>query len=272
LKTFIKKNSENILLVIIVLLFIFPIIWTFLTSIKTDLDAWRLPPKYIFSPSIKNYLIVLFDKGFIGFIGNSLITCFSATGIALLLGVPMAYALARSKLKINSIIFVGVFVAYILPPIVLSIPLYVVFARLGMLDRYTTIIITHITFILAFTVWLMRGFFEEIPAEIEESALIDGCSNTQTFLLITLPMARSGLVSTVIFSFILSWNDFMYALVLTSSKTRLVSVAVAQFLTPHGMFWGQMCAAGIIAILPILVFTLFARKFLVRGMSMGGIK
>ena len=267
-----KKFLEILLLIIVVLAFVFPILWTFLTSIKSDVIAWSLPPKFLFVPTFKNYAIVLFEKGFLGFITNSVITCLVATGIALLLGVPLAYALARSKMKINNILFVGIFVAYILPPIVLSIPLYVIFARLGALDKYFTIIITHITFILAFTVWMMRGFFEEVPLEIEESAFLDGCTNTQTFLMITMPMVKSGLVSTVIFSFILSWNDFMYALVLTGSKTRLVSVAVAQLLTPHGMFWGQMCAAGILAILPILVFTLFARKLLVRGMSMGAIK
>jgi multiple sugar transport system permease protein len=125
---------------------------------------------------------------------------------------------------------------------------------------------------MAFTVWMMKGFFEEVPLEIEESAMVDGCSYMQSFIMITIPTVRSGLVSTVIFSFILSWNDFMYALVLTGSKTRLVPVAVAQFLTPHGMFWGQMCAAGIIAILPILLFSLFTRKYLIRGMSLGAIK
>lgn len=272
MKRYFKHLFEQAILFIIVLIFIFPIFWTLLTSIKIDIDAWSLPPKFIFTPSFHNYAIVLFEKGFIGFITNSIITCLSATGIALLLGVPLAYALARSKLRINNLIFIGVFVAYILPPIVLSIPLYVIFANLGMLDKFPTIIVTHITFILAFTVWMMRGFFEEVPLEIEESAVLDGCTNTQTFLVITLPMVKSGLVSTMIFSFILSWNDFMYALVLTGSRTRLVSVAVAQFLTPHGMFWGQMCAAGIIAILPILIFTLFARRLLVRGMSMGAIK
>lgn len=264
--------ADNILLTITVVVFVFPIFWTFLTSIKLDIDAWSLPPKFIFEPSFKNYSVVLFEKGFMGFIQNSLLTCIVATAIAILLGVPLAYALARSKLRVNNIIFVSIFVAYVLPPIVLSIPLYVIFAQFGLLDNFFTIVLTHITFILAFTVWMMRGFFEAVPSEIEESAYLDGCNNTQTFLLITVPLVKSGLVSTVIFSFILSWNDFMYALVLTGSKTRLVSVAVAQFLTSHGMFWGQMSAAGILAIFPILIFTLFARRFLVRGISMGAIK
>lgn len=267
-----RKAIDNILLTITVLVFVFPIFWTFLTSIKMDIDAWSLPPKFIFTPSLKNYSAVLFEKGFVNFIRNSLLTCVVATSAAMLLGVPLAYALARSKMRLNNIIFVSIFIAYVLPPIVLSIPLYVIFAQVGMLDNFLSIVLTHMTFILAFTVWMMRGFFEAVPGEIEESAYLDGCGNMQAFLFITIPLVKSGLVSTVIFSFILSWNDFMYALVLTGSKTRLVSVAVAQFLTPHGMFWGQMCAAGILAILPILIFTLFSRRFLVRGMSMGAIK
>ena len=267
-----KTLIQNVILLIIVLLTIFPLFWTFLTSIKANVDAWSLPPKFIFKPSSRNYSIVLLEKRFIGFIKNSLITCVGATVLAMLLGIPLAYSFSRLKSRFKNVVFVGVFISYILPPIVLSIPLYVIFARWGVLNRYSTIILTHMTFILAFTAWMMRGFFEEVPEEIEESAILDGCSFMQCLLVIDIPMVKAGLMSTVIFSFILSWNDFMYALVLTSQSTRLVSVAVAQFLTPHGMFWGQMCAAGIIAILPILIFTLFARKSLVRGMSVGAIK
>jgi multiple sugar transport system permease protein len=263
---------KKLILLLIVLIFVFPIIWTFLTSIKGNIDAWSMPPKFVFKGTLKNYSIVLFEKNFGRFIVNSIFTCIISTALAMVLGVPLSYSLARSKFKFNSVIFVFVFIAYILPPIVLSIPLYVICARIGMLDSFTTIIITHITFTMAFTVWMMKGFFEEVPLEIEESAMVDGCSYMQSFIMITIPTVRSGLVSTVIFSFILSWNDFMYALVLTGSKTRLVPVAVAQFLTPHGMFWGQMCAAGIIAILPILLFSLFTRKYLIRGMSLGAIK
>ncbi|MBO4394396.1 MAG: carbohydrate ABC transporter permease [Spirochaetales bacterium] len=267
-----KTIIQNVILLLIVLLTIFPLFWTFLTSIKANVDAWSMPPKFVFSPTFKNYSIVLFDKGFFGYIRNSLITCVFATAFAMLLGIPLAYSLSRLKSRFKNVVFVGVFVSYILPPIVLSIPLYVIFAKWGILNKYSTIILTHTTFILAFTAWMMRGFFEEVPEEIEESAILDGCSFMECLLRIDIPMVKAGLVSTVIFSFILSWNDFMYALVLTSQSTRLVSVAVAQFLTPHGMFWGQMCAAGIIAILPILIFTLFARKSLVRGMSIGAIK
>ncbi len=270
-----KKSARLLrkaLLLFIVLVFTFPIIWTFLTSIKGNIDAWSMPPKFLFSATARNYAIVLFEKSFARYILNSIFTCIISTIASIALGVPLSYALARSKYRFNSLIFIFVFVAYILPPIVLSIPLYVICAKIGMLDNFITIIVTHITFTLAFTVWMMKGFFEEVPLEIEESSMVDGCSYMQSFLIITVPMVRSGLVSTVIFSFILSWNDFMYALVLTGSKTRLVPVAVAQFLTPHGMFWGQMCAAGILAILPILLFSLFTRRYLIRGMLMGAIK
>lgn len=267
-----KLIINNLILAVVLIIFLFPILWTLMTSLKENVDAWSMPPKFVFKVSFQNYRTVLVDKGFIGFIQNSLITCLSATALSMLLGIPLAYGLARSRSRFNDAIFTSIFVAYILPPIVLSIPLYQVFAKLGMLDNYITIIITHITFILAFTVWMMKGFFEQVPYEVEESAFLDGCTNTQVFLVITIPMVKTGMVSTIIFSFILSWNDFMYALVLTGSHTRLVSVAVAQFLTPHGMFWGQMCAAGMLAIIPILLFTLFARKSLVRGMSLGSIK
>lgn len=271
-----KKRINRIILmtilIIIVLIFLSPIIWSFMTSLKSNVSAWSMPPKFIFKPSLTNYISAFKDRGFTKVIINSIVIAISATLISLVLGAPLAYMFARSNFKINNILFIFVFIAYILPPIVLSIPLYVIGAKLGLLDQYIIIILTHVTFCLAFTVWMLRGFFEEIPKEIEESARVDGCSYFSTLIRIVFPIARSGIIATIIFCIILSWNDFMYALVLTGVRTRTLPVHIAQYLTPHGMFWGQMSAAGMLAILPVLVFSLFLQKYLVRGMTAGAIK
>lgn len=272
LKSKITKFLLFFLLVILLIFFIFPIFWTFLTSIKANIDAWSMPPKFIFSPSLENYRIVLFEKDFTRFILHSLIVGVLSTFIAIFIGTPLAYALARSRFRFNNVLFIFIFIAYIIPPIVLSIPLYVLGAGIGLLDSYIIIVLTHVTFTLAFTVWMMKGFFEEIPLEVEESSMVDGCSYLMTLLRIAIPMVRSGLAATIIFCFILSWNDFMYALVLTGVNTRTVPVSIAQFLTPHGMFWGQMSAAGCLAILPVLIFAMFFQRFLIRGMTLGAIK
>ena len=273
----IKKNKiQKILLIFIIImvliLFLFPILWSFLTSLKTDISAYSMPPKLFFKPSLENYIDVIIDRGLLKFILNSIIVAVSSTIISLFLGIPLSYMLARTKYKFNNILFIFIFIAYILPPIVLSIPLYVLGAKFGLLDRYVLIIITHISFCISFSVWMLRGFFEEVPREIEESAKVDGCNHFTALIRIVLPIVRPGLVATVIFSIILSWNDFMYALVLTGVRTRTLPTAVAQFLTPHGMFWGEMTAAGIIAIFPILIFSLFFQRYIIRGMTAGAIK
>lgn len=267
-----KRGLIIFLLIAVIIFFVFPLFWSFLTSIKVNVDAWSMPPKFIFKPTLENYRIVLFEKNFLGFIINSIVVGLFSTAMSIILGTPLAYSLARSKFKINNLLFIFVLIAYILPPIVLSIPLYIFGSKIGGMDKYYIIIITHMTFGIAFTVWMMRGFFEEVPLEVEESALVDGCNYFSSFFRITLPMVKPGLAATVIFCFILSWNDFMYALVLTSMKVRTVPVAIAQFLTPHGMYWGQMNAAGILAILPILLFAMFFQRYIVRGMALGAIK
>jgi len=259
-------------LIVILLVFLFPVIWTFLTSIKNDVTAWTLPPKLIFKPSVSNYIKIFKKRNLQYNILNSIIVALGSTMIALVLGTPLAYMFARTRYRFNNLLFIFVFTSYILPPIVLSIPFYIIGSRVGLLNSYLIVILTHSTFCMAFTVWMLRGFFEEIPVEIEECARIDGCSNFMILIKIVLPIARSGLAATVIFNIILSWNDFMYALVLTGMNTRTLPVAVAQFLTPHGMFWGEMCAAGIVAIAPVLAFSLLLQKYLVRGMTAGAVK
>jgi len=259
-------------LIVILLVFLFPVIWTFLTSIKDGVTAWTLPPKLIFKPSVSNYIKIFKKRNLQYNILNSIIVALGSTMIALVLGTPLAYMFARTRYRFNNLLFIFVFISYILPPIVLSIPFYIIGSRVGLLNSYLIVILTHSTFCMAFTIWMLRGFFEEIPVEIEECARIDGCSNFMILIKIVFPIARSGLAATAIFNIILSWNDFMYALVLTGMNTRTLPVAVAQFLTPHGMFWGEMCAAGIVAIAPVLVFSLFLQKYLVRGMTAGAVK
>lgn len=266
------KKVINIILILVILFWMFPYIWGLVTSFKTGIDSYSMPPTLLFKPSLSNYYNVFVQKNMFKYIFNSIIVALISTFFSMILGIPLAYMLARTRFKFNNALFIFVFLAYVLPPIVLSIPLYILGAKLALLDNFILIIITHVSFCLSFTIWMLRGFFEEIPVEVEESARIDGCNYLNTLIRVVLPMIRSGVIATIIFCIILSWNDFMYALILTGVNTRTLPVQAAQFLSPHGMFWGEMCAAGTTAVIPVFAFSLFFQKYIVRGLSAGAIK
>lgn len=268
----VRKTLVYVAIVAILFLFLIPIVWAFLTSLKTHVDAWTLPPKWIFTPSFHNYSDVLFKKRFIHFFWNSGIVAAMSTVISLTIGSLTGYALERFQFHGRNLIFFGVLFAYMVPATVIALPIYVVAANLSLLDTYIILILTHSTFNTAFACWMMRGFFKEIPRELEEYAWIDGCSFLSAFMRITLPLAAPGLVATAIFCIIFSWNDFPFALILSGFKTKTLPVAVGQLETPWGTFWGEIAASSFTGVIPIFVFSILVQKWLVRGLTLGAIK
>jgi multiple sugar transport system permease protein len=158
------------------------------------------------------------------------------------------------------------------PPVMVILPFYLVFKNLDLLDTTLGIVMIYMTFNLAFIVWMMRGYFESIPVELEEAARIDGLSRLQAFIKITLPLSMPGIVASSIFAFIMSWNEFLYSLILTGEKTKTATVAITSFITFEGIRWGEIAAAGILIVLPVIVFGICIQKYLIRGMTMGGVK
>ena len=268
----IKLVIVYVILSIIAFIAIFPYVWMVLTSFKTRADAFSIPPAWVFRPIISHYIEAFINKGFLQNLLNSLIVSLVTTGLSLAVGVPSAYAFARYKLYGDHHIFFYILTTRMAPPITIALPLYLLMAKAGLLNTHLAIIIAHTTFNLALVVWLMRGFFRMVPKEIEEAALIDGCSILEAFLRISLPLAAGGLTATAIFCIIMSWNEFLFAMILGGDRAATLTVAVPGLVTTRGTFWGQIAAVGTIITIPILVFSLVVQKHLVRGLTFGAIE
>ena len=259
---------------LIVALFVIltPYTWLILTSFKDRVDAFAIPPKILFTPTLDNYRVAFGQKGFTQNLLNSVIVATLSTAIALLVGVPAAYSLARFRMRGNTAFMMFLLAARMLPAIVLAVPLFILFNTAGLIDTYGAMVLAYLTFNLPFTVWMMRGFFLSIPSEIDEAAVVDGCSHFGAFFKVVLPLTLGGLAATAIFCVINSWNEFLFALILTGRHTATLPVAIPQLLTPYGTYWGQIAAVGTVTTIPVLIFAFAVQRYLVRGMTGGAIQ
>lgn len=252
---------------------LFPIVLIFLTSLKTDVQIFAVPPVWIFQPTIQNY-----KDAFAGawsqfpFLLNSLLVTVVSTAVAVTLGACAAYGLARFRFKGNQDLAFWILSTRMAPPIAFIVPMFVLIKKFGLLDTAWALIIMYTGMNLSFVVWILRGFFLEIPRELEESALVDGYTRFQVFTKIALPLAKPGLAAVAVFSAIFTWNEFLFALILTQQTAKTIPVGITGFSTAMGIRWGQFMAVGFVAILPILVFTFFLQKYLVRGLTFGAVK
>lgn len=256
-----------------VVVFMAPIAWMALQSLKGPIDVIAIPPKFVFTPTLANYAAVLTSQGFQQAFLGSLIVAVSAVGIGLVLGVPFAYALARLPVPGNEEISHFILSTKMLPAIVVIAPLVQIYRRIGILDTYIGVILAHILIVLAVIVWVMRGFFEGVPKALEEAATVDGVSLPRTFVSIVLPIAVPGLVTVAALSFILSWNDLFFALTLTSFNVKTLPLFMGtEYVGFLAVDWGKLSAAGLLAVAPIVVLVLVLQRYLVRGLAMGAVK
>jgi multiple sugar transport system permease protein len=269
-------NVKRILLaiatVVIFGVILFPPVVLFVTSIKTDIDALSFPPKWIFDPTLKNYVDILNTSPLVDYALNSLIVASLNTLLCLIVGSMAAYGLARFKFKGADNLAFWILSIRMMPPVAAIIPIYILMKNLRLLDTPWCLVITYLTFNLPFVVWMMKGFFEEIPREIEESALIDGCSDFSVFFRIALPLVAPGLAATAIMVFIFSWNEFLFALILTGTKAVTLPVGIIGYMKETGINWGYMTAGGILALIPVIVFMVLVQKHLVKGLTLGALK
>lgn len=277
-----KKHIERVLIylicALIIIMVLFPVYWLITTSLKYDKDSYVFPPQIIPKEiTLKNYfdILVLTQEGnLIKYLFNSLIITISTIFFSLLFGSMAAYSLSKSHLSysIRRMLLVIILLIRIFPPITIAIPYYVLLSRLHLIDTHVGLIISYVSFSLPFAIWLMIGFFQGLPSEIEEAATIDGCSYWQRFYKIVLPLSAPGIAVTAIFCFIYSWNEFMLASILTSERAKTLPVVIAGFISDKYMFWGKMSALGVLMLIPIIIFSLFAQKDMVRGLTLGAIK
>ena len=269
------KFKRILLVVATVVIFgviLFPPLVLFVTSIKTEVDALSFPPKWIFDPTLKNYVDILNTTPLMGYALNSLIVAGVNTLLCLVVGSMAAYGLARFKFRGADNLAFWILSIRMMPPVAAIIPIYILMKNLGLLDTPWCLVITYLTFNLPFVVWMMKGFFEEIPREIEESALIDGCSDFSVFFRIALPLVAPGLAATAILVFIFSWNEFLFALILTGTKAVTLPVGIIGYMKETGINWGYMTAGGILALIPVIVFMILVQKHLVKGLTLGALK
>jgi multiple sugar transport system permease protein len=257
---------------VILLLMLTPYVWLALTSLKNRVDIFSIPPKFIFIPTLDNYRVAFLEKDFLNNLRNSVFVSLVSTIITLLTSVPAAYSLTRYKLRGNSLFLFFLLAARLLPGIVLAVPLFILFSKVGLVDTYAAVIVSHITFNLPFAVWMMRGFFAGVPVALDEAAVIDGCGPFSAFFKVVLPLVRGGLMATAIFCLINSWNEFLMALILTGRNTATLPVAIPGLMTPLGTFWGQIAAVGTVTTLPVMIFALLVQKHMVSGLTGGAIQ
>jgi len=248
----------------------FVFLWMLSLSLKNEVDNMAFPPVFIpHPPTLANFVKVFADNDFLRYTINSCIVSFSATGLALLVGVPAGYGVAKTKATRAAML---ILVARMTPGLSYLIPLFLLFQWLGMLGTLTPIVITHLVITVPIVVWVMIGFFEGLPGEIEEAALVDGATIWQAFRYVALPLARPGITVATILAFIFSWNNFIFGIVLAGRETRTLPVAVYNVLTFEQVSWGPLAAAALVVTGPVLILTLLMQKEIVAGLTAGGVK
>jgi multiple sugar transport system permease protein len=252
-----------------------PFLWLVTTSFKPELDYLAYPPRLIPSRWTLGGYEVLFARNQLGhFFLNSVVVALVSTALAVTFGSLAAYSLARAHLpfKLNAILGFWMLLTRMYPAIATAIPYFLIIRELKLLDTRWALIITYTAFNLPFVIWLMIGFFEELPPELERAAMVDGCNAWQRLLRIVLPISGPALVATAILSAILAWNEFLFAVMLTRTEAKTLPVIMAGFITDKGMLWDQMTALGVITVLPVLIFAIAVQRYLVRGLTFGAVK
>ena len=261
------------LTVLVVLVFFgFPVVWTVLTSVKPLALIPKMPPAWIFAPTFDHYVAIFTEKGLHVSLWNSFAIAGASTLLALLIGAPAAYAFSRFRFRGKEQLAFYFLTARMAPPIAVILPFFLISRDLGLLDTKLVLIVAYMTFNFAFVIWLLRGFFAEIPTELDEAAMVDGCTRFGAFRRVVLPLAAPGLAAAAIICFIFSWNEFLFALILTSLSAKTLPVMAAGFVTDRLVLWGNLCATAVVIYLPVMIFALLTRRHLIRGMTLGAIR
>ena len=256
---------------ILTAIFVFPVYWLFIISFKTPDEIFAFPPVwYPKSLQLANYH-VLFKDGDAATVGNSLILASVSTFFAMILGTIAAYSLVRFKTGGENLA-VWIISQRMMPPVAIVFPLFLLYVWLGWVDTYFGLIILYTAFSLPYVIWMMRGYIEDIPLELEESALVDGCTRWDVLWKVVLPMARSGLFATAVFTFVFAWNDFLFALVLTRTEVTTYTVQVTHYFGGQSNFWAKIAAMSVLGTIPVFFTVAVMQRYLVRGISMGAVK
>ena len=268
-----RSLAPQIILLVCILLFcVFPFYWMVTTSLKTQIVALSEPPQWIFDPTLSNYTEVLFEDGVGETMINSLIVAISTTVLAVALGCPAAYALARFEFRGKSDLWFWFITNRMVSPIVLALPFFLIVRWVGLLDTKLVLILVYLTFNLPIVIWLCTDQFRSIPFDLDEAAILEGAGHWTIFRAICLPLAMPAVAVSSIFSFIFSWNELLYAIVLTRNDAKTAPAMAISYMEGYSLPYGKIMATSTLIVIPVLIFALIASKQLVRGLTMGAVK
>jgi multiple sugar transport system permease protein len=257
------------LLILIVMLF--PVYWMFMVSLKLPEEIFKSPPVWFPSQPQLGSFAQLFIDGDVWSLWNSLVIAGVSTLIAMMLGTVCAYALVRFRTGGDNLA-IWILSQRMLPPIAVVFPIFLAYAMFGLADSYPGLILLYTAFALPYVIWMMRGYLEDVPVELEEAALVDGHSHLSVLWNVAVPMARNGLIATAIFAFVFSWNEFLFALVLTRTEVITFTVQVSQYFGSQSTFWAKIAAMSVLGTLPVFIAVTMLQRYLVRGISLGAVK
>ena len=264
--------ARSVLAWLVALIMFFPILWTVLTSFKTELQAIAIPPLVFFEPTLENYALVQERSDYLSYALNSVLTSFGATALAIIIAIPAAYSLAFFPTKRSKDILLWMLSTKMLPAVGVLVPIYVLFRDLQLLDTVIGLVLIFTLINLPIVVWMLYSSFKEIPKEILEAVRLDGASVWDEVRHAVLPLSLGGLASTALLSLVLCWNEAFWALNLTSADAGTLAALIASYSSPEGLFWAKLSAASTMAAAPIIVLGWFCQKQLVQGLTFGAVK
>ena len=253
---------------LILAFFTFPLIWIVMTALKPPIDVFAYPPKFVFTPTLDNYRRVL-ESDYMGSLANSVIIALTSAVFSVVLGTLTAYGFSRYPMRGKDNLFFWILSLRMLPVIAVIVPYFLLFQRIGLTDTLLAMILVYSVFNISFTVWLLKGFFDEVPREMEEAAKMDGYGPWGVFTRVALPLVIPGIATAMVFNVVQSINEFLLAFVLTQRKATTAPIALLNFLTPMGLDWGGISAAASMLVVPVIILAILVRKHLIRGMSFG---
>lgn len=270
----VRKFCIYILLIMYISILLFPFIWMISTSLKKPEDIYTLELQIIpIRPTFENYIYLLKETPYIHYLMNSFMIAILVAIVTTIVISPAAYALSRFHLKGSKYFSYWLTSTQIISPSLIVIPVYFIMSLFGLLDTYLALIVTHIAFCIPFTTWIFKAFLDSIPSEIEEAALLDGCNRRQALFKIIMPIASPGVIAVLIFSFIVSWQEFIFAVTLTFREPmRTLPVGMSLFLGEYRVMWGWIMAGATLAILPVIIVFLYLNKYIIMGLTAGAIK
>lgn len=251
---------------------IFPIVWMVATAFKDGQDIIAYPPKLVFRPTLANFVEVIRSQNFAGAYLDTLILSVASVLVAMLFGSPAAYAIERFRFTGRSVLNLWILATRFMPPMVLLLPFYQLYSRVGLRDTYLGLIIIYISVLLPYIIWVLYGFVVEIPIELEESAAIDGAHPFAVYFKIVLPLLAPGLVATGILCVITVWNELLFVMILGGNRVRTLPLEIVNTVRYDEIAWGRLAGFATVAVLPVFVFTILIQKYLVSGLTFGSLK